>query len=355
MTAVPPPRRRARPAGATLREVAREAGVSQITASRALRQPAQVAPATLARIQAAMEVLGYRANPIASGLASGRSPLVPVVVPTLSHPVYVPFLRGVDEVLAGQGRQLLLGTSEYDPQAEARLVSGMLAWAPAGLMLAGTDHLPALRAQLETAVRAGTTVIECMDLDGPALDLAIGFSHRQAGAAAAAWFADRGFQRIAYLSGMAPLDLRSQRRWEGFSGALHARGLPADLHVHSADGFSLGLGARLLAALLERSPQVQAVFCANDELAAGALFEARRRGLRVPQDLALMGFNDTEIAAVVEPSITSIAVDRHGMGRAAAGLLLERLAGREPAARLIDLGFSIIERASTGAPPRALT
>ncbi|MFT4198155.1 MAG: LacI family DNA-binding transcriptional regulator, partial [Pseudoxanthomonas sp.] len=345
-------RRRTGPAGTTLREVARQAGVSQITASRAVRQPDQVAPATLARVRAAMDALGYQANAIASGLASGRSPVVPVVIPTLTHPVYVPVLRGINEVLEPHGRQVMLGTSEYDPAAEERLLTAMLGWAPAGLMLAGMDHLPGARLRLQRAAQAGTTVIELMDLDGEPVDLAVGISHRQVGRAAAEWFAARGFRHVAYLGAMAGLDLRSQRRRQGFAAALRARGLADDALAVSDEPFSLALGGRLLAQLLDRQPQVQAVFCANDELAAGALFEARRRGLRVPEDLALMGFNDTEIATVVEPAISSIAVDRYGMGRIAAELLLERLGGGAPGPRTIDRGFSIIERATTGAPPR---
>lgn len=97
---------------------------------------------------------------------------------------------------------------------------------------------------------------------------------------------------------------------------------------------------------------MEAVFFANDDLAAGALFEAQRRGLRVPEDIALMGFNDTEIAAAVQPAISSVAVDRYGMGRRAATLLLERLAGREPPQRVIDTGFEIVARASTASSPQ---
>ncbi|MFC0708324.1 substrate-binding domain-containing protein [Azorhizophilus paspali] len=193
-----------------------------------------------------------------------------------------------------------------------------------------------------------------MDLAEEPIDMNVGFSHRAVGAAVAAHFAERGYRHIAYAGTLAARDRRSARRAEGFRVELAARGLPDHYELCSEEPFSIGLGGRLLAQLLERYPQVQAVFFANDDLATGALFEAQRRGLRVPEEIALMGFNDTETAAAVRLAISSVAVDRHGMGRRAAALLLERLAGRELPQRVIDTGFEIVVRASTGTLLQAL-
>ena len=353
MTGPGPRRSRIGKRAVTLKDVARLAGVGPITVSRVLREPDRVSPQRRGQVLEAIRTLGYIANPVASSMASGHTRLVPVVIPTLSHPVYVPFLRGVHEALEPRGYDVLLGTSEYRQEVEDRLVRGMLGWAPAGLMLSGIDHLPALRTHLREVARR-ITVIEFMDLDAEPIDLMVGFSHRAVGVAVAHWFADRGFRHVAIAGALAPHDLRAQRRAEGFAQALQARGLPPHYAVSSTEPFSTALGGRLLATLLERHPEVQAVFFANDDLAAGALFEAQRRGLQVPRDLALMGFNDTDIAAVVHPSISSVAVDRYGMGRTAAGLLLARLAGEPREPRVIDTGFSIVARDSTAAPPRAV-
>ncbi|SFX26144.1 transcriptional regulator, LacI family [Azotobacter vinelandii] len=336
----------------TLKEVADAAGVGEITASRALRTPDMVSPRLRKRVLAAVERLGYVANRVASGLASGSSRVVPVLIPTLAHTVYVPFLRGVHDELDRHGHEVLLATTEYDQDSEARLVSTLLGWFPAGLLLAGVDHLPATRLRLQQAAAAGMPVVEFMDLAEEPIDMNVGFSHRAVGAAVAAHFAERGYRHIAYAGTLAARDRRSARRAEGFRVELAARGLPDHYELCSEEPFSIGLGGSLLAQLLERYPQVQAVFFANDDLAAGALFEAQRRGLRVPEEIALMGFNDTEIAAAVRPAISSVAVDRHGMGRRAAALLLERLAGREPPQRVIDTGFEIVARASTGTLPQ---
>ncbi|MCD9028374.1 LacI family DNA-binding transcriptional regulator [Luteimonas sp. BDR2-5] len=342
----------AQPRRATLREVAALAGVGQITASRVLREPQRVSPALRARVLDAMEQLGYVANQVASGLASGASRVVPVLIPTLAHPVYVPFLHGVHALLDRHGYDVLLGTTEYLPQVESRLVTTFLGWCPVGLLVAGVDHLPATRARLQQQVAAGLPVVEFMDLADTPLDLNVGFSHRAVGAAVADFFADRGYRHVAYAGTLASHDLRSARRADGFRDALAARGLPSHYALRSEAPFSMALGGQLLAELLHRHPEVEAVFMANDDLAAGAIFEAQRRGIAVPEQLAVMGFNDLDIASVVRPSITSVAVDQRGMGERAAALLLERLAGRAPEETRIDIGFRIVERDSTAAAPR---
>lgn len=330
----------------TLKQVAERAGVGQITASRVLREPDKVSPALRARVHAAMAELGYVANQVASGLASGTSRVVPVLIPTLAHAVYVPFLRGVHEVLERRGYEVLLGATEYHPETEARLVSTLLGWCPAGLLVAGVDHLPATRERLRQAVAAGLPVVEFMDLAEVPLDLNIGFSHRAVGAAVADWLADRGYRHIAYAGTLAGYDQRSTRRAEGFHAALAARGLQG-VEVLSAAPFSIALGGQLLGELLQRHPHIEAVFFANDDLAAGALFEAQRRGIAVPRQLAVMGFNDLEIAAAMHPAITSVAVDQYGMGRRSGELLLQRLAGDAATPQRIDTGFRIVERDST--------
>lgn len=335
----------------TLKDVAALAGVGPITASRVLREPDKVSPQRRQQVLDAVRRLGYVANPVASSMAAGHSRMVPVVVPTLTHSVYVPFLRGVHDALDARGYDVLLGTTEYRQDAEERLVRGMLGWAPAGVMVSGVDHRPALRRHLREVAKT-RPVIEFMDLDRKPIDRMVGFSHRAVGTAVANWFADRGFVHVAIVGAQAPHDLRAQRRHEAFTDALRARGLPSHYAIASAEPFSIALGGRLLADLLQRHPEVQAVCFANDDLAAGALFEAQRRGLSVPRDLALMGFNDTDIAAQIVPSLSSVAVDRYGMGRAAADLLLARLSGDATHPKVIDTGFSIVERDSTAAPPR---
>jgi LacI family gluconate utilization system Gnt-I transcriptional repressor len=332
---------------ATLKDVAQRAGVGLITASRVLREPGKVSPALKERILAAIDDLGYVANQVASGLASGASRVVPVLIPTLAHSVYVPFLNGVHAELDRHHYEVLLGITEYHPQTEAQLIETFLGWFPAGLLIAGVDHLPVMRRRLARAVELGVPVVEFMELTEDPLDFNVGFSHRAVGAAVAEYFARQGYRHIAYAGAQAALDHRSARRVDGFRATLAAHGLPAHYELRSEDSFSMALGGRLLAKLLENFPQIEAVFFANDDLAAGAVLEARRRGISLPERLAVMGFNDLEIASAMVPSISTVNVDQAGMGRIAAQLLVDKLAGKSLTVKSVDTGFRIIERETT--------
>jgi LacI family gluconate utilization system Gnt-I transcriptional repressor len=332
---------------ATLKDVARRAGVGLITASRVLREPDKVSPALKVRILAAIDELGYVANQVASGLASGASRVVPVLIPTLAHSVYVPFLNGVHTELDRHHYEVLLGTTEYHEQTEAQLVETFLGWFPAGLLIAGVDHTPITRRRLARAVELGMPVVEFMELTDDPLDINVGFAHQAVGAAVAEYFVRQGYKHIAYAGAQATHDHRSARRVEGFRAALAARRLPSHYDLRSEETFSMALGGRLLAKLLENYPQIEAVFFANDDLAAGAVLEARRRGISIPEGLAVMGFNDLEISSAMLPPISTVNVDQAGMGRIAAQLLVEKLGGRSPAEKRVDTGFRIIERETT--------
>lgn len=351
MTSRPPPRKRrsvhAQGKRVTLEDVAARAKVSAITVSRALRDPKKVSEEVRTRIHRAIDALGYIENRVASGLASGSSRIVPVIVPTLAHPVYVPFLQGVHAELDELGYQVILATTEYRQEVEAQLVQSLLGWFPAGLLVAGVDHLPETRKRLRQAVEVGLHVVEFMDLTSNPIDINVGLSHRAAGEAVANYLADEGYRHIAYAGTMMARDHRGERRWCGFRDALRARGLPADYELRVDESFSIALGGHLLTRLLEAHPRIDAIFFANDDLAAGALFEARRRGIAVPRRLAIVGFNDLEIAAASDPPITSVAVDQRAMGRTAARLLSARFEGADRARTIVDTGFRIVERESS--------
>jgi LacI family gluconate utilization system Gnt-I transcriptional repressor len=338
---------------ATMRDVAKRAGVSSITVSRVLREPDKVSPLLRQRILCAVEELGYFANQVASGLASGASRVVPVLIPTLSTALFVPFLNGVRAELEPRGYEVLLGTTEYHEEIETRLVATFLGWFPAGLIVAGVDHAPVTRQRLQNVVAAGVPVVEYMETTDRPIDINVGLSHRAVGDAAARYFAAKGYHHIAYAGTLGSVDKRAARRVEGFQKALHSLCLPSHYVLLSEEPFSFFVGARVFTQLLEAYPMIEAIFFANDDMAAGALGEAQKRGIRVPQEIALMGFNDYEIASVMTPSISSINVNPLEMGRIAAKTLLNRLDGIATVAGTIDTGFQIIERETTAHHARA--
>ncbi|MBU2956225.1 LacI family DNA-binding transcriptional regulator [Paracoccus sp. 1_MG-2023] len=328
----------------TLSEVASAAGVSPITVSRALRDPAKVSPEARARIDEAIRELGYVPNPAARALASGRTDVVGVIIPSVSNNVFGDVTRGIYDALEGSALSVQMGNTRYSPVIEEKLIRVFLSQRPAGLIVAGHDQSPAARAALESAE---CPVVQLMEVGPAPIDMAVGLSHYDASWAGAAHLLEQGYRAPAFLG--AQMDPRSQRRLQAFRDCLAGAGIGIDDPVVTTpEPSSVSLGCRLFADLLSRSPGTDAVLCNNDDIALGVLFEARRRNLRVPQDLGICGFNDLEMMAAAEPAVSSVATDRLEMGRAAIGLIRDRLAGRgQPRGHALDLGFRLMARAST--------
>lgn len=325
---------------ATLHDVAREAGVSLITASRALSNPGVVSPKTLERVREAVARTGYIRNLLAGGLKSKRSMTIAGLVPIISVPQFLPTIRTLTETLDAAGYQLILGQSGYDYSREERLIDTMLARRPDGIVVAGLVRSEQARERLR---RVGIPVVETWDISDRPIDVVVGFSHLKVGSAVAGYFLSRGWERVAVATGD---DQRAMQRLEGFRAAF-GRDVPvAKVPAPS----NLAVGRRALAELLEREPKLQAISCSSDGLAQGVLVEAASRGLRVPEDLAVCGFGDADFAAHLLPSLTTVHVDGAEIGRRAAQLMLERCNGNAIGQPVVDLGFRIVERQSTGGP-----
>jgi LacI family gluconate utilization system Gnt-I transcriptional repressor len=328
----------------TIPDVAARAGVGWMTVSRTLRQPGSVAEATRRKVLKAVKELGYVPNHFARGLLSGAAPVVPVIIPTLDHPVYVSFLDGANQVLARHGYQILLGATGYDRGVEEQLITALLGWRPEGLLLAGVDHSPATRKRLK---QARLPLVEFMDLAEKPLGMNVGFSHFDVGKAVANHLIQKGYRHIAYAGTLTETDAKSVKRIAGFQQTLRENKLPCKYVASSTEPFSIHLGGRLLEKLLERNPKIDAVFFGNDDMAAGALFSCLRRGIRVPERVAIIGFNDQEIAGATVPAISSVATPRRKMGELAATMLVAQMKGEPVAQRRVDLGFQIIDRETT--------
>jgi LacI family gluconate utilization system Gnt-I transcriptional repressor len=324
---------------ATLHDVAREAGVSLITASRALGNPTLVSKATIERVQAAVGRTGYIPNLLAGGLKSRRSMTVAGLVPIISVPQFLPTVQALTEELDAAGYQLILGQSGYDHAREEKLIAAMMGRRPDGVVVTGLVHSARAREQLRSL---GIPVVETWDLSERPVDMAVGFSHLKVGSAVGGFFLSRGWQRMGIATGD---DHRALQRRDGFLAAV---GRPVPTATVPAPS-SLALGRQALGELLAQEPRLQAVCCSSDGLAQGVLIEAQARGLRVPQDLAVCGFGDADFAAHLRPSLTTVQVDGRQIGRLAARLVLDRCNGIPIPSPVIDLGFRIVERDSTAA------
>ncbi|SDE80602.1 LacI family DNA-binding transcriptional regulator [Limimaricola pyoseonensis] len=330
----------------TLAEVAARAGVSPITVSRALRRPDTVQPETRARIDAAVAALGYVPDPAARALATGRSDVIGVLIPSATNAVFTDVLSGLYEGIAESRFDVQYGITRYDPATEENLLGVFLRQRPAGLIVAGIDQTPAARRLLD---RAACPVVQIMETGPDPVDMMVGFSHHDAAAEATRHLIARGYRRPGFLG--ARMDPRTRRRFAGFRAVAEAAGLyDPDRSETTETPSSVGRGGELLRALLARHPDTDAVFCNNDDLAMGALFEAMRLGIAVPGRLGICGFNDLEMMRAAEPPLTSVRTNRFEMGALAAKMIRARLEGRDPGPALVDLGAQVQARASTAGP-----
>ena len=325
------------PKSATLRDVARQAGVSPITASRALGNPGLVSDKTIARVREAVEATGYVPNLLAGGLKSRRSMTVAALVPAISVAQFLPTVQSLTETLDQAGYQLILGQSGYDHSREEKLINAMVSRRPDGLVVTGLVHSPAAREQLR---RLAIPVVETWDFSDRPLDMLVGFSHVKVGGAVAGYFLGKGWRRLAIATGD---DHRASMRRDGFLATV-GRAVPTAVVPAPSN---LALGRRALAKLLDQDPGLEAVFCSSDQLAQGVMVEAQARGLRIPQDLAVCGFGDADFAAHLQPSLTTVHVDGAAIGRLAAQRIIARCRGQDVAQPVLDVGFRIIEREST--------
>lgn len=336
-----PVRKTRRGSGAvTLHDVAKLAGVAPITASRALNTPAQVSDEVRRKVADAIARTGYVPNRLAGGLASTRSRLVAAVVPTISGPVFLETVQSLTEALAERGYQLMLGQSGYRGSREDALLEAIIGRRPDGIVLTGILHSAEGRRRL---LASGIPVVETWDLTPTPIDMLVGFSHVAVGAKVADYLHAQGRQRLASVSGD---DERAQRRRGAFEARAVELGLARPAGVAVPAPTTLRSGRAALVQLLEQDATVDAVFCSSDLLALGVLTEAQARGLSVPGQLAVVGFGDLDFAADLHPALTTVRINGQAIGRQAAQFIVERAEGRTVETRVVDIGFSIVSRAS---------
>ncbi|PSH64135.1 MULTISPECIES: LacI family DNA-binding transcriptional regulator [Phyllobacterium] len=322
----------------TLAQVAEAAGVGESTVSRVLRNHGSFSGKTRDRVMAAVERLGYVPNRIAGTLASAGSRLVAFVVPSLSNIVFADVLRGASSTLEQNQHQAVFAVTDYDPAREEALVASMLAWRPAAVMLAGYEHTQGTVRMLRAA---SCRIVELLDIDGVALDLAVGFSNHDAGCRSAHYLLQRHYGRIGYVGHDLERDTRAGKRYAGFCETLSAGGSPlVDREIH-AGASSVENGRLGLERLLTRSPDLDAVYFSNDDMALGGYFHCLARGISIPSQLAIFGYNGLDIGRVTPQPFSTIRTPRVATGQVAAQLVVENAP-----AQVVDLGFELIEGAT---------
>ncbi|MDB5999060.1 MAG: GntR family transcriptional regulator [Rhizobacter sp.] len=325
----------------TVNDVAKVAGVSAMTVSRVLNRPETVPPATVAKVRAAVLETGYVPNRMAGALRSSKSRLVAAVVPTLSGPIFLETIQALTTGLAERGYHLMVGQSGYSEAREDELLSDIISRRPDGIVLTGVLHTAQGRTRL---LASGIPVIETWDLAPDPIDMLIGFSHEGVGRAVGEYLRAKGRRKLAAIGGD---DVRSHRRSAAFAEACRDGGQPTPLIHFVPAPTRLGDGRRALSQLLEQQPDIDGLFCSSDLLALGVLTEAHSRGIAVPERFAVVGFGDLNFAADLHPALTSVRIDGQRIGELAAQFIVARANGEVVAERVVDIGFSIVERSSS--------
>ena len=325
-------------AAPTLQDVARVAGVSTATISRALNNAQMVTPQTRSRVDSAIAKTGYVPNLLAGGLASNRSRLVAALVPGIATSLFNETIESMSLTLGAAGYLVVLGITGYDPQGMNDAVTSLLSHRPDALILTSSPADPAIRRRLRGA---RLTIIETWDLPRTPVDVAIGFSHRRAGQALAEFVRDQGYRRPLIMTHALR---RGRARMEGFLEYWRKHDLPQPVcDVSSAAPFAID-GRERLACFLDAGGRADVVLCSSDRLACTVFAEARARGLRVPEDLAVIGFGASDSSMLAVPALTSVRVDGAKIGRRAAEVLISRTRGVAVPERRIDIGFEILKR-----------
>ncbi len=332
----------------TLNNVAQLAGVAPITVSRALQRPELVAEATRLRVASAVDQLGYLPDLVARSFRSSRSGLVAAIVPSLDNSQYAEMLQGVSDGLHTRGIELMVGVSGYSLDREAELLRAFVGRRPEGILVSGVAHRQAAR---EILRRAGIPVVETGTLAKRPIDMNVGYVEEAAAAAMVDHLVAAGYRRIGFVCGPLDDNERAYRRRNGFRQAMRRHGRAADRIVTLQWPTSIAKGGRGAAELMERWPDTDCLFCSSDAFAVGTLFECQRRGWPVPERLGVAGFLGIPLSGETVPAVTTVRVPRYEIGRHAAEMLLARLSGGTPAERICDLGFEVLPRASTRAPP----
>lgn len=322
-----------------IRDVAQRAGCSIATVSRALNSPRQVRPQTLARVQAAVAELKFRPNAIGRQLRGERTGLIGVMLPTLGNPVFADCIEGIEAALGGTGQRLVLVTTRYDPERERNAIETLLQQRVDGLLLTLAD---AESNPLLDDLAAERVPFQLLYNDAQ-IRPAVSVDNRLAAADGVKMLIDAGHRDIAMISGALHASDRAKRRYLGYCDAMTMAGLSP----RPALEIDFNAGARaahVREALAQRTDAAwcpTALFCSNDLLALGVMRALRESGLRIPDDMSILGFDGLAFGELLSPTLATVSQPSVDIGRHAALRLLDQIAGRTDGGRALILPHAV--------------
>lgn len=330
------------------RDVARLAGVSTATVSRALNLPDRVDPLTRERVRDAVDKLRYVPHGVASALRSQRTRMIGAVVPSFDYALYARTTSALQRALDERGYSLVLAAHHYDLATEVRVTEQLIRHGVDAFAFVGADHDGALYRLLDNY---GRPYVLTWGLDRSRQHPTIGFDNAAATRAVARHLVMLGHTRFGLISAPTEGNDRARERGAGVREALAAQGLALDEGLVRYGPIALASGAQAMNELLRLPERPTAVVATNDVFAVGAMMACRAAGVRVPEDVSITGVDDTDLGATQTPPLTSVRTPIVQIGDAAARQLVARLEGL-PAELHQQMDFELVRRGSTGPPPR---
>ncbi len=324
---------------ASLQDVADQVGVTKMTISRFLKDPNLVSEITGQKISKIIDTLGYVPNRAPEMLLNAKSYTIGVLIPSLTNLVFSEVLRGIESITTPAGYQTMLGHYGYHAEKEEQLITSLLSYNVDGLLLSESNHTAKT---LKIIEQSGIPVIEMMDIDSHRNIQSVGFNNVAAAYAMTTAMIARGHKNIVYFG--ARMDMRTQLKMQGYQNAMNEHHLvPRTIETKEASSFSLG--AALLNQTLERYPETDGIFCTNDDLAIGVIFECHRQKIRIPETLAVAGFHGHDVGQAMYPQLATVITPRKQIGQVAAEVLIAHLTGVSTSTltneSVIDLGFQV--------------
>ena len=332
-----------------IRDIAKLAGVSPITVSRYVNNPERVSLKTREKIAKVIKTTGYIPNAVARSFSNSRSNIIGVIIPSVSHSSYGTFLQGLVDIFENNKYQLLTCSSGYSDDREEKLIETLISQQAAAIVLTGQQHTNRSKQLLHNF---DNPVVETWEIDQTPIDLGVGFSNYRATRDATSMLIKKGYKKIGFIGPSTEGNDRILKRKNSFIDTLQRAGLavndewiidtPSSSHM-----ISYRNGAIAMDRLLNAKDMPEAVFIASDILAIAALSECQRQKVKVPEEIALCGFDDHELSALQNPALSTVQVPYYQMGKLAAEQVLLRLSDKPIETSCIDIGYEIITRQST--------
>lgn len=328
----------------TIYDVAREANVSMATVSRVVNGNPNVKPTTRKKVLEAIDRLGYRPNAVARGLASKKTTTVGVIIPDISSIFYSELARGIEDIATMYKYNIILSNSDQNTDKELHLLNTMLGKQVDGIVFMGGNITDVL---VEEFKRSPVPIVLAASVEEQAQTPSVNINYEQAIYDSVQLLVEKGHKRIAFVSGPMSEPINSMRKLAGYKRALEEAGIAFDDALVAEGDYSYDSGIESLAHLLEQSDKPTAVIAATDEMALGVIHGAQDRGVSIPDDLEVIGFDNTRLSLMVRPQLTTVVQPTYDIGAVAMRLLTKLMNKEQVDDQIVELPHRIEERQST--------